>query len=501
MTREEAQAIYRAGEETVVRVLVDLSVRVDQLTADFVLLKAENLALRVECGTLRERVHTLEGHVAKDSSNSHKPPSSDGLAKPSPKSLRAPSQRPSGGQLGHAGHTLRMVETPDRIVTHRVQRCSACGQSLDTVQPARVERRQVHDLPEPKLEITEHQAEIKTCSCGCVNRATFPPEAPAPVQYGPRLKGTAVYLSQYQLLPFERTSEILRDLHGCESFSQGTLANFHVDCAARLEPTEAAILKQVAASPVVGFDETGVRASGSLHWLHTVCTKALTWYYAHKKRGTQAMDAAGILPTFQGCAIHDFWKPYFSYDCQHALCNAHLLRELVFLHEQENQTWAKAMIDHLLAIKNAVATARSANFQAIPDTEKVLIHARYNRIVNEGYTENPRAEPPSGLKRRGRRKQSKALNLLDRFREHSQSILAFLYDFAVPFDNNQSERDLRMMKVRQKISGTFRSLDALKNFCRIRGYVSTARKNRLTAHDALRRIFLGDPFLPTPNSS
>ncbi len=329
----------------------------------------------------------------------------------------------------------------------------------------------------------------------------LPPEAPAPVQYGPRLKGTAVYLSQYQLLPFERTSEILRDLHGCESFSQGTLANFHVDCAARLEPTEAAILKQVAASPVVGFDETGVRASGSLHWLHTVCTKALTWYYAHKKRGTQAMDAAGILPTFQGCAIHDFWKPYFSYDCQHALCNAHLLRELVFLHEQENQTWAKAMIDHLLAIKNAVATARSANLQAIPDTEKVLIHARYNRIVNEGYTENPRAEPPSGLKRRGRRKQSKALNLLDRFREHSQSILAFLYDFAVPFDNNQSERDLRMMKVRQKISGTFRSLDALKNFCRIRGYVSTARKNSLTALDALRRIFLGDPFLPTPNSS
>lgn len=268
MTREEAQAIYRAGEETVVRVLVDLSVRVDQLTADFVLLKAENLALRVECGTLRERVHTLEGQVAKDSSNRHKPPSSDGLAKPSPKSLRAPSQRPSGGQLGHAGHTLRMVETPDRIFTHRV------------------ERRQVHDLPEPKLEITEHQAEIKTCSCGCVNRPTFPPEAPAPVQYGPRLKGTAVYLSQYQLLPFERTSEILRDLHGCESFSQGTLANFHVDCAARLEPTEAAILKQVAASPVVGFDETGVRASGSLHWLHTVCTKALTWYYAHKKRGT-----------------------------------------------------------------------------------------------------------------------------------------------------------------------------------------------------------------------
>ena len=371
MTREEAQAIYRAGEETVVRVLVELSARVDQLTADFALLKAENIALR-------ERVRTLEGQLAKDSHNSHKPPSSDGLSKPAPKSLRPPSQRPTGGQPGHPGHTLRMVEKPDRTVTHRVERCKACGQSLDTVYPDRIERRQVHDLPEPKLEITEHQGETKTCSCGCVNRAAFPPEAPAPVQYGPRLKGTAVYLSQYQLIPFERTGEILRDLHGCESFSQGTLANFHADCAARLEPVEAAILQQVADSPVAGFDETGVRA---------------------------------------------------------------------------------------------------AQLQALPDTEKVSLLARYNRIVEEGYAENPRAQPPSAPKRRGRRKQSKSLNLLDRFRDYSPSILAFLHDFAVPFDNNQAERDLRMMKVRQKISGTFRSFDAL------------------------RRLFLGTSFLPTPNSS
>ena len=507
MTREEAQAIYRAGEETVVRVLVELSARVDQLTADFALLKAENIALRaecetlrVECGTLRERVRTLEGQLAKDSHNSNKPPSSDGLSKPAPKSLRPPSQRPTGGQPGHPGHTLRMVEKPDRTVTHRVERCKACGQSLDTVHPDRIERRQVYDLPEPKLEITEHQGETKVCSCGCVNRAAFPPEVPAPVQYGPRLKGTAVYLSQYQLLPFERTAEILRDLHGCESFSQGTLANFHADCAARLEPVEAAILQQVAASPIAHFDETGVRAEGSLHWLHTVCTEVLTWYYAHKNRGAQAMNAAGVLPTFQGRAIHDFWKSYLKYDCPHGLCNAHLLRELIFLHEQHNQTWAQAMIDCLLAAKDAVTNARAAHIQALPNTEKIALIARYNRIVTQGYAENP-VQPPGGTKRRGPRKQSKALNLLDRFRDHSPSILAFLHDFAVPFDNNQAERDLRMMKVRQKISGTFRSLDALENFCRIRGYVSTARKNSLTALNALRRLFLGDPFLPTPNSS
>ena len=507
MTREEAQAIYRAGEETVVRVLMELSARVDQLTGDFALLKAENLALRTECQTLRaenlalrERVSTLEAQLAKESHNSHKPPSSDGLSKPAPKSLRPPSQRPTGGQPGHPGRTLRMSEKPDRIVTHRVERCTACGQSLDTVHPARIERRQVHDLPEPKLEITEHQAEIKTCACGCVNRATFPLEAPAPVQYGPRLKSTAVYLSEYQLLPYDRTAEILRDLHGCDTFSQGTLANFKADCAARLEPVEAAILTQVTTAPVAHFDETGVRATGSLHWLHTVCTQALTWYYAHKKRGTEAMDAAGILPAFQGRAIHDFLKSYLKYSCTHGLCNSHLLRELVFLHEHQNQAWAQAMIDCLLAAKEAVATARAAQLQALPDTQKVALLARYHRIVEEGYAENP-AQPPSGPKRRGRPKQSKALNLLDRFRDHSPSILAFLHDFTVPFDNNQAERDLRMVKVRQKISGTFRSFDALENFCRIRGYVSTARKNSLTALDALRRLFLGDPFLPTPNSS
>ena len=181
---------------------------------------------------------------------------------------------------------------------YRVERCKACGQSLDTVHPARIERRQVHDLPAPKLEITEHQGETKTCSRGCVNRARFPPEAPAPVQYGPRLKGSAVYLNEHQLIPFERTGEILRDLHGCKSFSQSTLANFKADCAARLEPVEAAILAQVTAAPVAHFDETGVRAEGSPHWLHTVCTEVLTWYHAHKNRGTQArMPPASCPPS------------------------------------------------------------------------------------------------------------------------------------------------------------------------------------------------------------
>jgi transposase len=501
LTREQAQAIYRAGEETVVRVLCELSLAVDQLKAEFATLKTENVALRAECQVLREEVQSLKEQIAKDSHNSHKPPSSDGLAKPKPKSLRPPSERPTGGQPGHPGHTLRMVEKPDHTLRHSVERCADCGRSLAKQPPDRIERRQVFEMPEPKLEVTEHQSEVKTCACGCVNRAAFPPEVAAPVQYGPRVKGAAVYLKEYQFLPFERQAEIMRDLFACKSFSEGTLANFGADCSQRLEPVEASIRELAAKAEVAGFDETGMRAVGSLHWLHTVSTQFLTWYYAHKRRGREAMDAADILPDFRGCAVHDFWDSYLKYDCDHAFCNAHLLRELIFLWEEQKQKWAKPMIDHLLTIKAAVEAARIAGQTALPDADLGRFLRRYKRIVNAGYAQNPIAKLPPGPKRRGRRKQSKARNLLDRFRYHPDGILAFMRDFAIPFDNNLSERDLRMMKLRQKISGTFRNFDALVDFCRIRSYVSTAKKNGLNALDALRRVFVGVPFVPAGNTS
>jgi len=483
---EQALNICRSDPETAARMLCELSRQLDEL--------------RAECQALRERVQTLEEQVSRNSHNSHKPPSSDGLAKPKPKSLRQPSQRPTGGQPGHPGHTLRMVEKPDRTVRHAIERCSDCGRPLDKQEPDRVERRQVFDLPDPKLEVTEHQVEVKTCSCGCVNRAAFPPEAAAPVQYGPRVKSVGVYLGEYQLLPFDRLAEIMRDLFACESFSEGTLANFKADCSRRLKPVETAIRDMAAAAPVAGFDETGVRATGSLHWLHTVSTRIVTWYYAHKRRGREAMDAAGILADYRGYAVHDFWKSYLNYDCRHALCNAHLLRELTFLWEEQNQKWAKEMIDHVLAIKLAVENAAATGLKSLPLEDRQRFIKVYKRIIRTGYAQNPVA-PKHGPKRRGRRKQSKALNLLDRFHGYQKEILAFMRDFSIPFDNNQSERDLRMMKLRQKISGTFRSLDALVNFCRIRGYVSTARKNGLNALDALHRLFLDTPFVPETNTS
>ncbi|MBN1606238.1 MAG: IS66 family transposase [Polyangiaceae bacterium] len=494
MTREQAHAIYRAGEETVVRVLLEMDARIHALER-----QVQELTVRLEAS--EQRVRQLEEQRAKDSHNSSKPPSSDGLGKPKPKSLRPRSRRPSGGQPGHPGQTLQAVEKPDHTLRHPVTRCSDCGRSLADQAPDRVEHRQVFDLPEPKLEVTEHQAEIKTCACGCVNRAAFPPEATAPVQYGTRIKSVAVYLKEYQLLPFDRLTEILRDIFGCQTVSEGTLANLVAACSQRLEPVDAAIRDLATQADVAGFDETGVRAIGSLHWLHTVSTSWLTWYFAHKRRGRKAMDAAGVLPDFRGRAVHDFWGSYLDYDCDHAFCNAHLLRELIFLWEEQQQTWAKDMLDHLLAIKEAVDTARAAGRAALPTEELDRFRRRYLQNVDAGYAQNPAAESSGGPPRRGRRKQSKARNLLDRFHNHPDGILAFMYDFSVPFDNNLSERDLRMMKLRQKISGTFRSFAALVNFCRIRGYVATARKNGLNALEALRRVFTGNPFLPTADTS
>ncbi|MCX5975829.1 MAG: transposase, partial [Coprothermobacterota bacterium] len=248
---------------------------------------------------------------------------------------------------------------------------------------------------------TEHQAEVITCSCGCVNHAAFPPEVSAPVQYGPRLKSLVVYLRDYHLLPCERLSEIMRDLFGCGSFSEGTLTNFDADCSRRLEPVDASIRDLAAAAKVAGFDETGVRAIGSLHWLHTVSTPRLTWYFAHKRRGREAMDVASILPTFRGRAVHDFWKSYLKYDCKHAFCNAHLLRELIFLDEEQKQRWASPMIDHLLMIKDAVDAARDVDLAALPVEDLDRFMKDYRRIVEEGYAENPVTDWSAGPKRRG----------------------------------------------------------------------------------------------------
>lgn len=493
LTRQQAEAIYDAGKETVVDVLLTMDARIRSLKQEL-----HDLTTRLDLGD--KRVRYLEGQLAKNSRNSSKPPSTDGLKKPAPKSLRQKGRRHSGGQPGHRGHTLKRVDNPDHTQLHRVTACECCRRSMQDQQPDRVEKRQVHDLPPPRLIVTEHQAEIKRCSCGHLNKATFPDGVNAPVQYGTGVKAAAVYLKNYQFLPFDRTCELLADLFACR-ISEGALANILAGCAERLQAPALAIKEYIAQAAVIHFDESGARVLGKLWWLHVASTPLATYYDIHPKRGTEAIDEIGILPGFSGRAVHDFWKPYFSYSCLHGLCNAHHLRELIFVHEQHQQDWAEHMIECLLDIKHAVDQARQSA-DHLAENQLRAFEQRYQSIIADGYARNPLPLlPPDAKKKPGRRKKTKPRNLLERLDQHRAEALAFMYHFNVPFDNNLPERDIRMNKVQQKISGTFRSEEGAKDFCRIRSYISTARKNAVGAMEALSRLFSGTPFVPPLDSS
>lgn len=493
LTRQQAEAIYDAGKETVVGVLLTMDARTHSLEQQL-----HDLTTALDFSD--KRLRHLEEQLAKNSRNSSKPPSTDGFKKPAPKSLRQKGRHKSGGQPGHTGHTLTRVDNPDHTRLHRVKECGCCRRSMEDQQPDRIERRQVHDLPPQRLIVTEHQAEIKRCSCGHLNKAAFPDGVNAPVQYGTGVKAAAVYLKNYQFLPFERTCELLSDFFACR-ISEGALANILATCAERLEAPLLSIKEHIEQAAVIHLDESGSRVLSKLWWLHVASTPLATYYDIHRKRGAEAIDHIGILPDFTGRAVHDFWKPYFSYSCLHGLCNAHHLRELIFVHEQHRQHWADHMIDCLLEIKDAVERAKQTA-DHLADKQLRAFEERYQKIIEDGYARNPLPPLPSDAKKkRGRRKKTKPRNLLERLDQHRCEALAFMYDFNVPFDNNLAEQDIRMMKVQQKISGTFRTEDGAKAFCRIRSYISTARKNAVGAMEALSRLFSGTPFLPPVDTS
>jgi len=460
---------------------------------DVVLLMQEHL------DELTERVRKLEDQVSKQSQNSSKPPSSDGLAKPKTRSLRRSEGRQAGGQPGHEGHTLKMVDNPEQLEIHLVAACPHCTADLAGVSAHEYVRRQVFDVPPVQLEVTEHRAEIKHCpGCGGSVQAAFPADVSQPVQYGPRLKAQASYLNSYHFIPIARTCQVFEDFYGhAPAWAFVADANQAVESGSA--PALAEIQQQLRQAKVVHFDETGLRVAGQLHWLHSASTDLLTYFGLHRKRGQSAMHALDILPNFTGWAVHDHWASYLTFaQCDHAFCNAHHLRELQFITDQYQQPWATAMAHLLLDIK-AEVTALSLSAHTLADERLTSYERAYDALLQQGFKLNP---PPETIpNQRGRLKQSTPKNLLDRLEKHKAGILAFMYDFDIPFDNNLAERDIRMVKVKQKVSGAFRTFAGAHTFCAIRSYISTVRKHGGNVIAALLDAIHGQPFIPLPSSA
>jgi transposase len=453
----------------------------------------ENKELYSKIETMADEITEIKARLNKDSHNSSKPPSSDGYKKPSPKSSREKGVNPIGGKSGHKGATLRFAQATEPPINHEpISQCE-CGCSLENVEVAVGERRQVHDIPPQKLIITNHQSIIKRCpGCGKIHRGAFPKGITQPVQYGEKIKALIVYLSIQNLIPLRRASQIVRDLFG-GSFSEPTILSAVRNCAEALKFTNEQIKQGLINSPVAHFDETGLRINNGLDWLHSASNKSLTYYFTHEKRGNDAIDDLGILTAFKGIAVHDFWKSYFKYDCEHALCNAHLLRELTAIDENDKQAWAPKMKKLLLDIKAAVDADRQKGLNELDASVILDFETRYQENLNLAFRENPEVLK-SG--KRGRPKQTVGRNLALRFDQYRVQILRFMRNFTVPFDNNRAEGDIRMMKVRQKVSGCFRTSEGAKDFCAIRGYLSTMRKQGHNALDVLVAVFRKQILIP-----
>ena len=428
--------------------------------------------------TLLDRIDALEQRIATlelNSRNSSKPPSSDKgnfTNPPKPKSLREKSTKKPGGQLGHKGQTLEKSDKPDIIIEHKLPseiHCKGCSKLIDT-HDVSYQSRQVFDIPPITIQVTEHRSEQCQCPhCHTTNSADFPTNVTAPVQYGPRLQATCIYLNSYQLLPYKRLSQTFSDLFSIP-LSQGTIANIIRSTGVKAGKAIQPIYNAIFNGKIMHCDETGCRVYAKSHWLHVASNSYHTYYHIDQKRGVEALENIGLLTRYQGTVIHDCLGAYNHYDqCKHGICDAHILRELIYAEEQLNQPWSTAMKELLLDSKGLIENDQIQISQEI----KTTINKRYREILEEGLKENPEPEKTG---KRGRPKRSKALNLLLRLQKQHRGVLAFLNREGVPFDNNQAERDLRMMKTREKISGGFGSAARAKDFCNLRGIISTSLK-------------------------
>jgi transposase len=445
--------------------------------------------LTSEVGKLRARVKELEAQASKNSKNSSKPPSSDGLKKPNKTtSLRVASGKKPGGQAGHAGNTLKRTDKPDVVVRHELPQCCDACQSPLASSEAQIQRRgQVFDIPAVSFTVVEYQTLSLLCQCGKLHVSEFSADVCEVAQYGPNIRALAVHLTQGQLLPFARTSELIKDLYQLE-VSPATLLQWVHEGAQLLAPTVQAIAQKIQCASVAHADESGLRVDSRLQWLHVAVTPSHTWYGVHPKRGMQAIEDHAILPNYMGTLVHDCWAPYWSLSCEHALCGAHLLRELIYQKETTTQAWPQKMIDTLLQAEQACKVARQAH-AVLTGAQIETFVTQYRSLVQIGQAQNMPVPKTAG--KRGRAKQSSTYNLLQRLFEREREVLRFMHDLNVPFTNNLAERAVRMPKVKQRISGCFRTLIGAENFCVVRSYLDTARKQGFGMLHALQAVFSG----------
>ena len=447
---------------------------------------------------LQSRLRRLQDAAAQNSRNSSRPPSTDRGERPKPQSLRGKSGRKPGAQPHHPGRTLPFTNDPDHIKIHPLDNCEGCGEDLRHQPVIDYAARQVYDLPSLKLECTENRAEIKDCpGCECIVTAPFPADVKAPVQYGKNFRALLAYLYDAQVGTSRRIREMCAEMFGY-AVSEGTLQSARQEQYEALEPFEERLVEILPQQPVLHADETSLPINQLTHWLHVLCTPLLTFFSVQLARGKEAIEAIGILPRFTGWLMHDFLSSYLSLEnCLHTFCKGHLLRELVFLFEEHQQKWAKDLHDLFLEMWRATK-ARKARDAPWCEAELDQWYESYWKILRAGRRANPLTAEQKVKKRR---KQSKEQNLLDRLESYDQCILAFLADLELAFTNNEAERPLRMMKVRVKVSGCFRTLIGARRHARIRSYISTVRKHGLPVLEQLRRALDGHPFLPEPSKT
>lgn len=449
--------------------------------AKSLLAKEKNIspALRSVIQLLLVFMEVMFNRLSLNSKNSSKPPSSDPNKKKS--SNRNKTNKKPGGQPGRIGKQLKPVSDPDEIEFLKLDKRTL---PRDNYMEAGFEARQVVDF-EVSICVTEYRAQVLIGSGGKRYVAPFPDHVKRPIQYGPKAKSSSVYMSQFQLLPYARIVDYFSEQVGL-NVSQGSLFNFNKEAYEALENFEEIVKSKLIESPRINADETGININGKRLWLHTACNDKWTHFYPHAKRGSEAMDAIGILPSFTGVLCHDHWKPYYQYACKHALCNAHHLRELEWAATEDKQAWAAQMKDFLIQLNQQVDSAGGK----LSVKQQNECRKAYKELLAKAQIECPLPEPP-GKKKRGRPKKSKSRNLLERFINFEDDVLRFTEDVNVPFTNNQGENDLRMTKVQQKISGCFRSEEGAHIFCRVRAYLITCRKHGVEATGALETLFKG----------